>query len=122
MAAGAVLNASVAATTCLAHRAEAEANGIRDTEIENDIRTLARPIWRIAGLDPNDVGVYLIQDTRLNSFVAGGQAIFINTGLILRAETPGKYTALPAQGFLMYEPSVNGRSSGATLTVRDRGQ
>ena len=41
---------------------------------------------------------------------------------ILRAETPGKYTALPAQGFLMYEPSVNGRSSGATLTVRDRGQ
>ncbi len=41
---------------------------------------------------------------------------------ILRAETPGKYTALPSQGFLMYEPSVNGRSSGATLTVRDRGQ
>ena len=41
---------------------------------------------------------------------------------ILRAETPGKYTALPAQGFLMYSPDVNGRSSGATLTVRDRGQ
>ena len=41
---------------------------------------------------------------------------------ILRAETPGKYTALPAQGFLMYSPDVNGRSPGATLTVRDRGQ
>jgi predicted Zn-dependent protease len=63
------------------------ANAIRDAEIENDIRTLSRPVWRAAGLDPGDVGVYLVQDSQLNSFVAGGQAIFINTGLITRAET-----------------------------------
>jgi uncharacterized protein YfaS (alpha-2-macroglobulin family) len=41
---------------------------------------------------------------------------------ILRAETPGRYTALPTEAFLMYEPSVSGRSSAATFTVRDRGQ
>ena len=29
---------------------------LRDTEIENDIRTLATPVWRVAGLDPKSVG------------------------------------------------------------------
>jgi predicted Zn-dependent protease len=69
------------------HQAQAAGSAIRDAEIENDIRTLASPIWRVAGLAPNDVGVYLIDDPQINSFVAGGQAIFIHTGLILKAET-----------------------------------
>jgi predicted Zn-dependent protease len=51
---------------------------------------MAAPIWRAAGLEPSDVGVYLIDDNTLNSFVAGGQAIFINTGLIEKAETPNQ--------------------------------
>jgi predicted Zn-dependent protease len=61
---------------------------LRDTEIENDIRTMATPIWRVAGLDPKTVGIYIVSDKELNSFVAGGQAVFINSGLIERAETP----------------------------------
>ncbi len=63
---------------------------LRDAEIENDIRTLATPVWRAAGLEPSTVGIYLVQDPQLNSFVAGGEAIFIHTGLILRAETPNQ--------------------------------
>jgi predicted Zn-dependent protease len=63
---------------------------LRDAEVESDIKTMAAPIWRAAGLEPSDVGVYLIQDNTLNSFVAGGQAIFINSGLILRAENPNQ--------------------------------
>jgi predicted Zn-dependent protease len=61
---------------------------IRDTEVENDIRTMATPIWRVAGLDASQVGIYIVEDAQLNSFVAGGQAVFINSGLIERAETP----------------------------------
>jgi len=61
---------------------------LRDTEIENDIRTLATPIWRVAGLDASTVGIYVVADLQLNSFVAGGQAVFINSGLIERAATP----------------------------------
>ncbi len=61
---------------------------LRDTEIENDIRTLGTPIWRVAGLDPATMGIYIVDDPQLNSFVAGGQAIFLNSGLIERAETP----------------------------------
>ena len=65
-----------------------EASSLRDAEIESDIRVLATPIWRVAGLEPHDVAIYMVEDNQLNSFVAGGQAIFLNTGLILRAETP----------------------------------
>jgi predicted Zn-dependent protease len=63
---------------------------LRDAETENNIKTMAAPIWRAAGLEPNDVGIYLVQDNQLNSFVAGGQAIFINSGLVLRAENPNQ--------------------------------
>ena len=45
-----------------------------------------RPGWRVAGLEGADIGIYLVHDNQLNSFVASGQAIFFNTGLILRAE------------------------------------
>ena len=65
-------------------------NLIRDAEIENTIRTFVIPIWRAAGLDPNAVEIMIVQDGSLNAFVAGGQRIFINTGLIMRTETPNQ--------------------------------
>ena len=65
-------------------------NLIRDAEIENDIRTMVVPIWKAAGLDPNAVEIMIVQDNSLNAFVAGGQRIFINTGLIMRTETPNQ--------------------------------
>jgi len=84
---------AVAAWAALPRGACAHADGnaeqiLRDTEIENDIRTLATPVWRAAGLDAAGVGIYIVDDAQLNSFVAGGQAVFINSGLIERAETP----------------------------------
>jgi len=65
-------------------------NLIRDAEIENTIRTFVIPIWRAAGLDPNAVEIMIVQDGSLNAFVAGGQRIFVNTGLIMRTETPNQ--------------------------------
>ena len=85
-----VVVAGLAAMTCGAHEGQGAPNAIRDTEIENDIRTLASPVWRAAGLNPGDMGIYLISDAQINSFVAGGQAIFINTGLIDKTETPNQ--------------------------------
>ena len=63
---------------------------IRDAEIENAIRTMVTPIWRVAGLDPSAVEIMIVQDSSLNAFVAGGQRIFINTGLIMRTERPNQ--------------------------------
>lgn len=73
-----------------AHGAGGNPTILRDTEIERDIHTLAAPVWRAAGLAPEDVGVYLVDDDQINSFVAGGQQIFINSGLIERAKTPNQ--------------------------------
>ncbi len=61
---------------------------IRDAEIEGLMRLYTRPIFRAAGLDPNSIHVYLIDDSRINAFVADGQRIFINTGLLQKADTP----------------------------------
>lgn len=41
---------------------------------------------------------------------------------VLRAQTPGTFTALPTRAFLMYDPDVEGYAPAATLTVRARGQ
>lgn len=71
-------------------------NLIRDAEIENGIRALTVPIWRAAGLDPNAIEIMIVQDNSLNAFVAGGQRIFINTGLIMRTETPNQLIGVMA--------------------------
>ena len=71
----------------------AEAAGvsfIRDTEIENTIRVYTAPLFKAAGLDIASVDIYLVKDKRLNAFVAGGQKLFIHTGLLQRAEGPGQ--------------------------------
>lgn len=83
----------LAAATALAPAAPALAQGgiplIRDAEIEHIIRSYSQPIFQAAGLNPNAISVYLINDNRLNAFVAGGQNIFINTGLLMSAKDPG---------------------------------
>lgn len=61
---------------------------IRDAEIENIIRDYSTPIFNAAGLDADSVSIHLVNDPRLNAFVAGGQRMFINTGLLMQAETP----------------------------------
>lgn len=63
---------------------------IRDAETESTIREYATPIFQAAGLSPDDVRIYLVRDAQLNAFVAGGQNMFLNTGLIMRAETPSQ--------------------------------
>jgi predicted Zn-dependent protease len=63
---------------------------LRDAEIEGLLRIYAKPIFKAAGLNPNAVKVYLIGDPRINAFVAGGQRIFVHTGLLLRAATPNE--------------------------------
>jgi predicted Zn-dependent protease len=64
--------------------------GIRDAEIERILRGYSDPLFRAAGLEPTAVTVYIINDDSLNAFVAGGQNVFINTGMIMTLETPNE--------------------------------
>ncbi|MDA0675125.1 MAG: M48 family metalloprotease [Proteobacteria bacterium] len=60
---------------------------ITDAEIEHIIREFATPLFQVAGLDPNAVRIFLVNDSKLNAFVAGGQNLFINTGLLMRSDS-----------------------------------
>ena len=61
---------------------------IQDAEIENTLLEWILPIYEVAGLSSNSVKIYIINDEQINAFVAGGQNIFIRTGLILNASEP----------------------------------
>lgn len=85
----------LAATAALAWLAASDARAqmgglIRDTEIENTIRAYGAPIIDAAGLDPAALHYYVVNDRQLNAFVAGGQNIFVTTGLLRRAEHAGQ--------------------------------
>ncbi len=59
---------------------------IRDAEIEKTLYDYGAPIFRTARINPDDVNIYIVNDDSINAFTAGGLNLFINTGLILRAD------------------------------------
>ncbi len=61
---------------------------IRDTETENTLLGYVRPIFKAAGLNPNNAQIIIVNDPTINAFVVGGQTIFVHTGLILKAKNP----------------------------------
>ncbi len=85
-------------------------NLVRDAEIENTIRLYATPLFRAAGLNPNAITLYLVNDKSLNAFVAGGRNMFIHTGLLMEADGP-----LEVIGVLAHE---TGHISGGHLASR----
>jgi predicted Zn-dependent protease len=85
-----------ASLAAIAPAAAQSLNLLRDAEIENTIRTFATPVWKAAGLDPQAIHIYIVNDPTLNSFVAGGQNLFMNTGTILRADNPNELIGVMA--------------------------
>jgi predicted Zn-dependent protease len=81
---------------------------IRDAEVESTIRGYADPLFRAAGLDPNGIRVLLVNDDSINAFVAGGMRLFINTGLLMRADTANQ-----VMGVIAHE---TGHIAGAHLS------
>ncbi len=63
---------------------------IRDAEIEIDLMEMSAPILRNARLNPSQVQIILVQDNAINAFVAAGQNIFLNAGLIMEADNIGE--------------------------------
>nr|WP_246237379.1 M48 family metalloprotease [Halovulum dunhuangense] len=69
---------------------------IRDAEIEATLERIVDPILRVSGLSPAQVRIYLIDNPDLNAFVAGGDNIFLHTGLLQRLETVDQVRAVVA--------------------------
>ncbi|MXO91487.1 M48 family metalloprotease [Pontixanthobacter aquaemixtae] len=91
------LLAIVAALTMIAQPAAAQSI-LRDAETEALLSDMSAPLIEAAGLEPGNVDVVLVNDRSINAFVAGGQAVYIHTGLIEAADT-----AEEVQGVIAHE-------------------
>lgn len=71
---------------------------LRDTETEAYLKEIAAPLVAAAGLQPGNVDIALIGDPEINAFVAGGQTIYIQSGLIEAADNTNEL-----QGVIAHE-------------------
>ena len=69
---------------------------LRDAETEAFLDDLSAPLVEAAGLAPGNVDVVLVNDPSINAFVAGGQIVYIHTGLIDAADTAGEVQGVVA--------------------------
>ncbi len=85
---------------CLAaFAAPAAAQGLlllRDTETERALRSYEDPLLKAGGVDPAGVKLYLVNDPSVNSFVAEGQNMFIQTGMIMFAHNANELKGVMA--------------------------
>src|SRR3982751_504354 len=66
----------------LAQDNDAGPSVLRDSETELLFKDVSRPLILAAGLDPNSVQVALLNDPEINAFVATGQTVYVQSGLI----------------------------------------
>lgn len=71
---------------------------LRDAETEALLHDMAAPLIKAAGLDPRNVDVVIINDPSLNAFVAGGQVVYLHSGLINAAGSANE-----VQGVIAHE-------------------
>ncbi len=71
---------------------------LRDAETEELLKDMVAPLVEASELEPGNVELVLINDGSINAFVAGGQAIYVHSGLINEAETANE-----VQGVLAHE-------------------
>ena len=59
---------------------------LRDAETESLFADMSAPMIKAAGLSPRDVKIVLINDDSINAFVAGGQIVYVHSGLLQAAD------------------------------------
>ncbi len=93
--------AALLALLCLGMFASSPASAqsvLRDAETEALLNDMARPLAQAAGLSPANFRVVLIQDSSINAFVAGGQIVYVHSGLIDAADNANE-----VQGVIAHE-------------------
>jgi len=88
---------------------------LRDTETERALRSYEDPLLKAGGLDPAGVKIYLVNDPTVNSFVAEGQNMFIQSGMIMFARN-----SLELKGVMAHETGhiVAGHLSRDTAAIQ----
>ncbi len=71
---------------------------LRDAEIEDVLKSYINPLFKVAGLNPKSLQLYIVNSNEVNAFAMGGGRIALNTGLLLKATS-----ALQVIGVLAHE-------------------
>ena len=71
---------------------------LRDAETEALFDDMSAPLISASGLDPRNVKIVMIGDNSINAFVAGGQIVYIHSGLITAASNANE-----VQGVIAHE-------------------
>ena len=90
--------AALLAALQLAIQPAAAQSILRDAETEQLLQDMVDPLAEAAGLGKGAVEIVLVQDNSINAFVAGGQRIYIHSGLINAADTANE-----VQGVMAHE-------------------
>lgn len=75
-----------------------DAGILRDAETEHLLKDLINPLVMAAGMPKDAVDVVIVNDPTLNAFTAGGQHIYVNSGLLIAADNANQ-----VQGVLAHE-------------------
>ena len=86
---------------------------LRDSETEALLRDISRPLIAAAGLQPSNVRIVIIGDPQINAFTAGGQTVYLNSGLFTSAENANE-----VQGVIAHEL---GHIAGGHILRTDEG-
>jgi predicted Zn-dependent protease len=89
---------ALAATVALSAGQASAQSVLRDAETEALLRDISKPVIEAAGLQPRNVDIILLNDGSINAFVAGGQAVYIHSGLIGAADNVAE-----VQGVIAHE-------------------
>jgi predicted Zn-dependent protease len=83
---------------CAQQAAAQDATILRDAETERLLKDLLNPLVAAAGMPKDSVDVTIVNDPTMNAFTAGGQRIYVNSGLINAADNANQ-----VQGVLAHE-------------------
>ncbi|GEO80899.1 M48 family metalloprotease [Pararhodospirillum oryzae] len=86
---------------------------IRDAEIERTIATFSAPLLRVGGFGERAVTIRVLNDDAVNAFATTESRIFINSGLLLRADGPDEI-----KGVIAHE--IGHLAGGHLLRLRDQ--
>lgn len=89
---------AIAAALALSVQHAAAQSILRDAETEALFKDIGAPLVKAAGLGKGNVDFVLLNDPSINAFVAGGQAIYIHSGLINAADNVNE-----VQGVIAHE-------------------
>ena len=88
----------LALSFALALKPAAAQSILRDAETEALLRDMSKPLVEAAGLRPEDVKFVMVHDRSINAFVAGGQIVYLHSGLFSAADSANE-----VQGVIAHE-------------------